>query len=34
MGEFDGIRERKEGKSKMPLAMTILFLGLAIVGLV
>ena len=34
MGEFDGIKERKEGKSKMPLAMTILFLGLAILGLV
>ncbi len=34
MGEFDGIKEREEGKSKMPLAMTILFLGLVIFGLV
>src|SRR5574341_2305552 len=34
MGEFDGIKEREEGKSKMPLAMTILFLDLVIFGLV
>ena len=34
MGEFDGIKEREEGKSKMPLAMAILFVGLVIFGLV
>jgi cytochrome c oxidase cbb3-type subunit 3 len=34
MGEFDGIKEREEGKKKMPLAMALLFLGLVISGLV
>lgn len=33
MGEYDGIEERKEGKSKMPFGMTILFAGLIIFGL-
>jgi cytochrome c oxidase cbb3-type subunit III len=33
MGEYDGIEERKEGKSRMPLGMTILFIGLAVSGL-
>jgi cytochrome c oxidase cbb3-type subunit 3 len=34
MGEFDGIQERQEGKSKMPLGMTILFIGLTALGLI
>ncbi len=34
MGEFDGIKEREEGKKKMPLGMTVLFMGLIICGLV
>lgn len=33
MSDYDGIEERKEGKSKMPLGMTILFAGLIILGL-
>jgi cytochrome c oxidase cbb3-type subunit 3 len=33
MGEYDGIREREEGKKKMPLGMAILFLGLIVFGL-
>ncbi|NTW58304.1 MAG: c-type cytochrome [Nitrospirae bacterium] len=33
MGEFDGIQEREEGKKKMPLGMTVLFMGLIIFGL-
>jgi len=33
MSEYDGIEEREEGKSKMPLGMTILFAGLIIFGL-
>lgn len=33
MGEFDGIHEREEGKKKMPLGMTVLFISLIIVGL-
>jgi len=34
MDEFDGIREREEGKKKMPLGMLVLFLGLILCGLV
>jgi cytochrome c oxidase cbb3-type subunit 3 len=34
MGEYDGIREREEGKKKMPLGMAVLFLGLIVSGLV
>lgn len=34
MGEFDGIEERKEGKTRMPLGMTVLFIGLTVSGLV
>ncbi len=34
MGEFDGIKERKEGKKKMPIGMAVLFLGLAAFALV
>jgi cytochrome c oxidase cbb3-type subunit 3 len=34
MDEFDGIKERKEGKKKMPLGMAVLFLGLAAFALV
>jgi cytochrome c oxidase cbb3-type subunit III len=33
MSDYDGIKEREEGKSKMPLGMTILFAGLIIIGL-
>jgi cytochrome c oxidase cbb3-type subunit 3 len=33
MGEYDGIEERKEGKSRMPLGMTVLFIGLVVFGL-
>jgi cytochrome c oxidase cbb3-type subunit 3 len=33
MGEFDGIQEREAGKKKMPLGMTVLFMGLIIFGL-
>ncbi len=33
MSDFDGIKERQEGKKKMPLGMTILFVGLALFGL-
>ena len=34
MGEYDGIREREEGKKKMPLGMVVLFLSLLVSGLV
>ena len=34
MGEYAGIREREEGKKKMPFGMVVLFLGLIISGLV
>jgi len=34
MGEYDGIKEKEEGKKKMPLGMTVLFLGLMLFGLV
>jgi cytochrome c oxidase cbb3-type subunit 3 len=34
MSEFDGIKEREEGRKRMPLGMTILFLGLVLFGLV
>jgi cytochrome c oxidase cbb3-type subunit III len=33
MSDFDGIQERQEGKSRMPLGMTILFIGLVVFGL-
>ncbi|HYA88758.1 MAG TPA: c-type cytochrome [Nitrospirota bacterium] len=33
MSEYDGIEEREEGKSKMPLGMTVLFAGLIIFGI-
>lgn len=33
MGNYDGIRERAEGARKMPLAMTLLFMGLIVFGL-
>ena len=33
MDEFDGIKERKQGKKKMPLGMAVLFLGLIGLGL-
>lgn len=33
MSDFDGIQERHEGKSRMPLGMTILFIGLVVFGL-
>ena len=33
MSEYDGIQERQEGKSKMPIGMTILFIGLLVFGL-
>lgn len=32
MGEFDGIKEDEAGKKKMPLGMTLLFLGLLLFG--
>lgn len=34
MAEFDGIKEREAGKNKMPLGMTVLFMGLILFGLV
>jgi cytochrome c oxidase cbb3-type subunit 3 len=34
MSEFDGIKEREEGRKKMPLGMTLLFAGLVLCGLV
>lgn len=34
MSDFDGIKEREEGKKKMPLGMTLLFSGLLLLGLV
>jgi cytochrome c oxidase cbb3-type subunit 3 len=34
MGEHDGIREREEGKKKMPFGMAVLFLSLIAFGLV
>ncbi len=34
MADYDGITEREEGKAKMPLGMTVLFLGLIIFGLI
>jgi cytochrome c oxidase cbb3-type subunit 3 len=34
MSDYDGIKEREEGKKKMPLGMTVLFMGLIICGLV
>ncbi|HAR45640.1 MAG: hypothetical protein A2X56_12850 [Nitrospirae bacterium GWC2_57_13] len=33
MADFDGIKEREQGKKKMPLGMTVFFLGLVICGL-
>jgi cytochrome c oxidase cbb3-type subunit 3 len=33
MGVYDGIEEREEGKSRMPLGMTVLFIGLLVCGL-
>jgi len=33
MAHYDGIEERKEGQSKMPAGMTILFIGLVLFGL-
>ena len=34
MGEFDGIKEREEGKKKMPLGMAVLFMALILFGLI
>lgn len=34
MAEFDGIREREEGKKRMPVGMIVLFIGLIVFGLV
>jgi len=34
MSDFDEIKEREEGKKKMPLGMTLLFMGLVLCGLV
>jgi mono/diheme cytochrome c family protein len=34
MSDYDGIKEREEGKDKMPIGMTVLFMGLIICGLV
>lgn len=34
MGEYDGIREREQGRKKMPVGMAVLFLGLIMFGLV
>lgn len=34
MSDYDGIKEREEGKKKMPLGMTVFFLGLVIFGVV
>jgi cytochrome c oxidase cbb3-type subunit III len=34
MGEYDGIREREEGRKKMPFGMAVLFLTLIASGLV
>jgi cytochrome c oxidase cbb3-type subunit 3 len=34
MSDFDGIKEREQGKKKMPLGMTLLFAGLVLCGLV
>jgi cytochrome c oxidase cbb3-type subunit 3 len=34
MSDYDGIQERGEGKNRMPLGMTVLFMGLIICGLV
>lgn len=34
MAEFDGIREREAGKNRMPIGMTVLFMGLILFGLV
>lgn len=33
MGDFDGIKEREEGEKRMPFAMAIAFIGLALFGL-
>jgi cytochrome c oxidase cbb3-type subunit 3 len=33
MSEFDGIQERETGKKKMPIGMTVLFVGLIVFGL-
>ncbi len=33
MGEFDGIHERQEGKTRMPIGMMILFISLIVFGL-
>lgn len=33
MSEFDGIREREDGKNKMPVGMRVLFAGLIVFGL-
>ena len=34
MAEYDGIKEREEGKKKMPLGMAVLFAGLIVFGFV
>jgi cytochrome c oxidase cbb3-type subunit 3 len=34
MGEYDGIQEREAGKSRMPLGMAVLFIGLILFGIV
>jgi cytochrome c oxidase cbb3-type subunit 3 len=34
MAEFDGIKEKEEGKKRMPIGMTVLFLGLVGFGIV
>ncbi len=34
MSEYDGIKEREEGRSRMPMGMTVLFMGLIIFGLI
>ena len=34
MGEFDGIKEREEGKKKMPFGMAVLFMVLILFGLI
>ncbi|MGE5173572.1 MAG: cytochrome c [Betaproteobacteria bacterium] len=34
MSEYDGIQERQKGKSKMPVGMTVLFIGLIVFGLI
>lgn len=34
MSDYDGIKEREDGKKKMPIGMTVFFLGLVIFGFV